>query len=189
MQPHACCVCVPVRSWLLPFGSIAVAYAADSLPLLSLVQVKHEQDSLQGIVHQLPEYIGSASNPLLVRPHTAPAATGRTAAAAAAVEASGYSFCSRPHSPEVAARVQTARNLDSSLAIGSLEPLVDEAAEEAERQRQSLLGMMLAEHQARLLAADQLANQMVKLYPHGVPVSAIASHVFFNLSQLGCLMQ
>jgi hypothetical protein len=139
----------------------------------AILQAQHALDSLAGILHQLPEYHTSSANPLATRPQTAAAAAADGATTSSDNTCSADAGASRPQSPEVCEKAQRAHDLSSHLTTGSLEPVAsaDDAEEEARLAKaRALLTAALAEECRKQQQVDALEQQLLKEYPHGLPV-------------------
>jgi hypothetical protein len=144
--------------------------------LAAVLQAQHALDSLAGVLHQLPEYHTSKANPLATQQQTAAAAgdAAADASSSSSKDASGGDGgISRPQSPELCAKAQRAHDLNSHLTTGSLEPVPGQGDAEEERLKKSraLLAAALAEECRKQQQAEQLEQQLLKEYPHGLPVS------------------
>jgi hypothetical protein len=129
-------------------------------------------EGLTGAMNMLPKYLTSNDNVLADTLTISPAKPNTSSCASPC----NSRPCSRPHSPEVAAKAQKA--LRGHLAIGSLVPEDEEESEEeseSEEQQEDgenvrQLGVMAAAELAYMQAYAK-EGQVMASYPHGAPVS------------------
>jgi hypothetical protein len=148
------------------------------MPLLAagcssaVLQAQHALDSLAGILHQLPEYHTSKANPLATRPQTAAAAHDDASASSSSAADDADTATSRPQSPEVCEKAQRAHDLNSHLTTGSLEPVPSQADAEEEARLQKARALLAAALAEECRKQQQVEQQLLLEYPHGLPVSS-----------------
>lgn len=135
--------------------------------------MKQIEETLAGILQQLPEYQTSDANPLRPKTPAAGAADG-----SAEAESSTAAVDGTPKPCKTVSFIQRSHCLKDHLEVGSLAPAGTDA--DAVTAESAALVAAAAEQEKQQQLLDELAEQIMKEYPHGVPVSCNSCCVYVS---------